>query len=279
MYESLGAYDLALDTASGALAIFAFGLLAAELLWLFGLKRLNRGRILEMLASYSTLVPYVLVELATAGFWLAVYAGLAALVPWEIPTTWWSALAAVLLADLVYYWEHRLEHRVRVLWAVYHSVHHSSPDFNQATAYRVSFADHFVPPLFYLPLVAIGFHPFLVLSALIFILAYQTWLHTEMIGRLGWLDRIFNTPSNHRVHHGADPKYRDRNLGAFLIVWDRLFGTYQAEEETPVYGLATPLASVNPLKVHFHEAVGLCRDLARARNLRRLGAVLFGRPL
>ncbi len=279
MYESLGVHGLALDTASWALTLFAFGLLAAELLWLWGLKRLNWRRIKEMLASYCTLVPYVLTELLTAGFWLAVYVGLAALVPWEIPTTWWSALAAVLLADLVYYWEHRLEHRVRVLWAVYHSVHHSSPDFNQSTAYRISFADHVVPPLFYLPLVALGFHPFLVLSGLIFILAYQTWLHTEMIGRLGWLDRIFNTPSNHRVHHGADPKYQDRNFGAFLIVWDRLFGSYQAEEETPVYGLATPLGSVNPLKVHFHEALALVRDLAGASSLKRLGAILLSRPL
>ena len=274
MYESLGVYDLALETASGLLSLFAFGLLAVELIWLWRGRRLNRGRILEMLASYSTLVPYVLVELLTAGFWLAVYFGLAEIVPWQVPVTWWSALAAVLLVDLVYYWEHRLEHRVRVLWAVYHSVHHSSPDFNQSTAYRISFADHFVPPLFYLPLVALGFHPFLVLSGLIFILAYQTWLHTEMIGRLGWLDRIFNTPSNHRVHHGAELKYQDRNFGAFLIVWDRLFGTYRAEAETPVYGLATPLGSVNPLKVHFHEAVGLLRDLKRARSWAQFCATL-----
>ncbi len=230
-----------------------------------------------MLTSFGTLVPSIAAELLLAACWVAAYLFVQALAPWQISTTVWAAVLAVILVDLTDYWEHRLSHRIRLLWALAHSVHHSSPHFNQATAYRTSFMDQLISPIFYLPVVALVFDPLLVLAAFVLILSYQTWLHTEMIGGLGWLDRVFNTPSNHRVHHGADTGHLDRNYDAMLMVWDRLFGTYPAEAEAPVYGLTRPLNSKNPLKVHFHEAGLLLRDLRAAASLGEALGLLFRR--
>lgn len=278
MESAISIYGRYIDRVSDLLYYFAGALIVVELLWLAYRRRLNKPRILEMLASYSPFIPAIIVEALTVTALIALYYAVYNLVPWEIPVTAWSVLLAVLLVDFVYYWEHRWAHNIRVLWALYHSVHHSSSDYNLGTAFRVSFVDQFFSPLFYLPLVALGFHPALVLSGLVFMLAYQTWIHTEMIGKLGWLEKILNTPSHHRVHHGSDSKYLDRNYGAILIVWDRLFGTYQVEEERPVYGLTQPLNSVNPFRVHFQEAVKLVRDLKGARSARELCEFLFKRP-
>ena len=278
MQSAISIYGRYIDTITGVFYFFAGALLVVELLWLAYRRRLNKPRVLEMLASYSPFIPAVVVDALTVTALIALYYAVYSISPWEIPVTAWSTLLAVILVDFVYYWEHRWAHEIRVLWALYHSVHHSSSDFNLGTAFRVSFVDQFFSPLFYLPLVALGFHPALILSGLVFILAYQTWIHTEMIGKLGWLEKIFNTPSHHRVHHGSDPKYLDRNYAAVLIVWDRLFRTYQVEEERPVYGLTEPLNSVNPFKVHFHEAVKLVRDLSGARSAREVCGYLFRLP-
>lgn len=271
-------YDNYIDTTAYGLYVFAGGLLVVELLWLLYRRHLNKQRVFEMLASFSPFIPAVLVEILTLAALVTLYYGVSNLAPWSIPLSAWSAGLALVLVDFIYYWEHRWSHEIRVLWALDHSVHHSSPDFNQFTAYRVSFVAQFFSPLFYLPLLLLGLHPVLVLSALGFNLAYQTWVHTEMIGKLGWLEKIFNTPSNHRVHHGADPKYLDKNYGAILIIWDRLFGTYQVEEERPRYGLTQSLNSVNPLKVHFHEAGKLLRDLRSASSGSEVLGYLFNRP-
>lgn len=261
-----------------AFSVGALGLLVVELVWL-GLRRaLNWRRVKEMAASYSTLLPAIGVDFLLGAGLVALFFAVGALSPWSIPVTWWTALLCVLAVDFVYYWEHRIEHRVRVLWALYHSVHHSSPVFDQSTAYRISFVDFFFGPLFFLPLVLIGFDPLMVLIGLGFVLAYQTWIHTESIGRLGFLDAVFNTPSNHRVHHGTELAYIDRNYGGFLIVWDRLFGTYAPERETPRYGLVEPIGSVNPLRVHLHEALSLWRDLVNARGFRHALRILTQPP-
>lgn len=274
----ISVYDQYIDTIAYWLYILAGGLLVLELLWLVYWRRLNKRRIFEMLASYSPFVPAVLVEILTLTALITLYYAVYSFAPWQIPLSAWNAGLALVLVDFIYYWEHRWSHEIRVLWALDHSVHHSSPDFNQSTAYRVSFIAQFFSPLFYLPLLLLGFHPALVLSGLGFNLAYQTWVHTEMIGKLGWFEKIFNTPSNHRVHHGSDLKYLEKNYGAILIIWDRLFGTYQAEEERPVYGLTQPLNSVNPLKVHFHEVGKLIRDLRGARSGNEVLGYLFNRP-
>jgi sterol desaturase/sphingolipid hydroxylase (fatty acid hydroxylase superfamily) len=128
------------------------------------------------------------------------------------------------------------------------------------------------------PLVVVGFDPLLVVAAFGFNLGYQQWLHTETIGSLGWFDGVFNSPANHRVHHGSQPLYLDRNYGGVLIVWDRLFGTWQRETEPAVYGLTRPLGSANPIDVHLAEAMLLWRDVRATTGWRRRMALLLRPP-
>jgi len=174
-------------------------------------------------------------------------------------------LACFVGVDFFYYWFHRMSHEVNAFWAA-HVVHHQSEDFNLAVALRQGAFQSAISWVFYLPLAWLGFPPamFLVLTSVNTL--YQFWIHTRLIGRLGPLEWVLNTPSNHRVHHGRNPKYIDRNHGGTLIVWDRLFGTYQAEEEEPVYGITKPLASWNPLWANLHywvELLGLARRSPR----------------
>jgi sterol desaturase/sphingolipid hydroxylase (fatty acid hydroxylase superfamily) len=201
----------------------------------------------------------MLIEQALGGSALRWLDALHALAPFSIPTTVGTAFVCLVLADLVFYWEHRAAHRVNVLWAAYHSTHHSAEHFDQSVGLRVSFMDFFFTPLFYLPLVLVGFHPLLVLASLSVVLAWQQWLHTEVVDRLPWLDGWLNTPSNHRVHHGRNPRYLDKNFGGILIVWDRLFGTYAPETERVEYGLVEQLGRHDPLSVHFAGLVDLVR--------------------
>lgn len=230
--------------------------------------RLTKEAAKEMLASASPLLPLLLLGgLLLAGFgWI--YGAVASLAPFTIPTNGWTALAAVVLVDFLYYWDHRCGHRLRTYWAIGHSVHHSSPQYDQTVGLRVSVLEGLFSPWFYLPAVLVGFDPLLVVAAFGVILGYQQWLHTELVGRLPWLDGWLGTPSNHRVHHGAQPQYIDRNYGAILIVWDRLFGTYAAEDEPVRYGLTTPIGSTHPWRVHTFEAARLWRELTAARGWR-----------
>jgi len=175
-------------------------------------------------------------------------------------------IACFLGVDFLYYWFHRTSHEVNAFWAA-HVVHHQSEEFNLAVALRQGAFQGTFSWIFYLPLAVIGFPPLMFLSVTSVNTLYQFWIHTRVIGRLGPLEAILNTPSNHRVHHGRDPKYIDRNHGGTLIVWDRLFGTYQAEEEEPVYGITKPLASWNPLWANFHYWAELLRSARRTRRV------------
>jgi sterol desaturase/sphingolipid hydroxylase (fatty acid hydroxylase superfamily) len=180
--------------------------------------------------------------------------------------------------EFCYYWYHRAAHRVRWFWCN-HSVHHSPNQLNLSAAYRIGiFGRLSGTALFFVPLMWLGFHPKLVLQALTFNLLYQFWLHATWIPKLGWLEGIVNTPSAHRVHHGANPEYLDANYGGVLLLFDRLFGTYRAERDdiTIRYGLVQPLTSHNPLLIELHEWAALARDLLRARSWRALlGAIVM----
>jgi sterol desaturase/sphingolipid hydroxylase (fatty acid hydroxylase superfamily) len=189
------------------------------------------------------------------------------------PLAW---LLCFLGVDLLYYWFHRLSHEVNAFWAA-HVVHHQSEEYNLAVALRQGAIQGWFSWVFYLPLALLGFPPLLFLAASSFNTLYQFWIHTRVIGRLGPLDWLLNTPSNHRVHHGRNPRYIDRNHGGTLIVWDRLFGTYQAEDEPVVYGITTPLRSWNPLWANLHYWVEL---VAKARRVSRISdrLRLFLRP-
>ncbi|MGQ0801588.1 MAG: sterol desaturase family protein, partial [Pseudomarimonas sp.] len=194
----------------------------------------------------------------------ALWGGAASMTPLHIPTTGISALGCLLLVDFLYYWDHRCAHVFRPYWALSHSVHHSSNQFDQTTALRVSFTDGFLSPWFYLPAMLVGFDPVLVVACFGFILAWQQWLHTETVSALPALDGWLNTPANHRVHHGTQPQYLDRNFGAVLMLWDRLFGTYQRETEPVKFGLTEPINSSHPWRIHTLEIARWWQQLAAA---------------
>lgn len=189
----------------------------------------------------------------------------------------WSWLVLLFAEDLCYYWFHRLHHEVRVLWAA-HVNHHSSQHYNLSTALRQPLLTPFTGPVFWFPLALVGFPPWMILTAQAVSLLYQFGLHTEAVDRLGPLEWVMNTPSHHRVHHGANVAYLDKNHAGIFIIWDRLFGTFAREEEKVVYGLTTNITSYNPLVIGFHEVGSIARDVARAPTLGAKLGYLFAPP-
>lgn len=193
----------------------------------------------------------------------------------EVSLSWWSWLLAVLLADLTYYWMHRCEHRVRLLWT-YHSVHHSSPEFNFSTALRLAWVEALFTWIFFVPMVVIGFDPAQVIGALAVVIAYQSWIHTEKLGKVRILDAVLNTPSNHRVHHGRNRIYLDKNFGGILIIWDKLFGTYAPETEEVLFGTTKPVGSSNPFVINFSETALMLKEVFRPGPMKlRLGGIFM----
>ncbi len=188
-----------------------------------------------------------------------------------------TALAAAILGwDFIYYWNHRFMHTSRYMWAV-HEVHHSSERYNLSTALRQPVADALGTMLPYGLLCLFGVPPEAVATARGINLIYQFWIHTEAIDRIGRAERAFNSPSHHRVHHGSNRRYLDRNHGGILIVWDRMFGTFEPEDERVVYGLTTNIDSFNPAVIASHEYVDLARDIASSSGwVERLSHVLRG---
>ncbi|MEM8772762.1 MAG: sterol desaturase family protein [Pseudomonadota bacterium] len=198
----------------------------------------------------------------------------------EIPNTWATVLLCFVLDDLRYYWWHRISHERRWFWAS-HVVHHSSQHYNLSTALRQTWTGQILGQiLFKTPLVFLGFHPAMVLFVGAVNLIYQFWIHTELIGRLGPLEWIFNTPSHHRVHHATNPRYLDSNYAGTLIIWDRIFGTFTAEraDEKPRYGIIKNLQTFNPLRIAFHEWIGIARDVTGAKSLKEACGYMFGPP-
>lgn len=179
------------------------------------------------------------------------------------PVGW---VVAILGWDLLYYWHHRTEHEVRLFWAC-HENHHSSQYFNLSTALRQPWTP-VAALLFYPWLGLLGVRPEMIMISAGLNLIYQYWVHTEAIGKLpAAFEFVFNTPSHHRVHHGKNPQYLDKNYGGILIVWDRMFGTFELERERVVYGLTKDIASHNPLFIAFHEYGAMLRDVARANRI------------
>lgn len=187
----------------------------------------------------------------------------------------WLVLFVAL--DLCYYAYHRASHRVNFFWAT-HAVHHQSEEYNLTTALRQSWFTSFTSFLFYLPLALIGFPPLMFVLTLTANTLYQFWIHTRVVDRLGAIEAVLNTPSHHRVHHGTDPLYIDRNYAGVFIVWDRLFGTFQREEHEPVYGTVKPLASWNPVWANLEPWVHLARMARQTGRLRDKVLVWFMPP-
>lgn len=181
----------------------------------------------------------------------------------------WVWISALLLYDFCYYWLHRAGHEVNILWAA-HVVHHQSEDYNLSTALRQTGSGVLLGWLFYLPMAILGYPLEVFVVVALIDLLYQFWVHTELVGRLGWFDRVFCSPSNHRAHHAVNDRYLDRNYGGILIVWDRMFGTFIEEDDTdpPIYGTRSPLRSWNPLWANAEVYWATAKDAWHARRWR-----------
>jgi sterol desaturase/sphingolipid hydroxylase (fatty acid hydroxylase superfamily) len=199
----------------------------------------------------------------------------------DIPATWWALALCFVGEDFTYYWFHRTAHRIRWFWAS-HVIHHSSQHYNLSTALRQTWTGQIsLSFAFRLPLFLIGFPPAMILFCAGLNLVYQFFIHTELVRRLPWgLEYWLNTPSHHRVHHGTNARYLDRNFGGVFIIWDRLFGTFEAErDDDPVrYGIVRNLATFNPVWVALHEWVAIGRELISADSWRARWMAIAGPP-
>jgi sterol desaturase/sphingolipid hydroxylase (fatty acid hydroxylase superfamily) len=234
-------------------------------------RGLEAGRGYELRDSAASLamgLGSVAIGLVGKGVEFALYSAAFELRLFDLGPGPWVFAAALVADDFCYYWFHRLHHEVRLLWAA-HVNHHSSRHFNLSTALRQPWTT-FARPLFHLPLPLLGFDPLLAMTVHSLNLIYQFWIHTELVGRLGPLEWLFNTPSHHRVHHGRNVRYLDRNHGGIFIIWDRLFGTFEPERERVDYGLTKNLESFDPLRIAFHEWAALARDLRGACGWREV---------
>ncbi len=197
----------------------------------------------------------------------------------EIPVNWWTNITLFILIDFFYYWFHRASHEINFLWNTAHVVHHQSEDYNLSVALRQTSFGGVFSMLFYLPLAFMGFNTLSFLAIKGLNLIYQFWIHTEAIKKLpGWFEAIFNTPSHHRVHHGRNPKYIDRNHAGTLIIWDKLFGTFQPEEEKPTYGVTKPTNTWNPVWANILPVVDMSKQVISTPGFMNKMKVLFYKP-
>lgn len=196
---------------------------------------------------------------------------------WHIPTTWLTGILLFIAVDFFYYWFHRYSHEINLFWGG-HVVHHQSEEYNLSVALRQGWFQKVFSFAFYLPLALIGFETLLFVTISSLVTLYQFWIHTKAIGKLGWLEWILNTPSHHRVHHGVNPKYIDKNHAGAFIIWDRMFGTFQQEEEEPVYGITKPLNSWNPFWANMQHWVDMMETIKQTPRWADKLRVLFMPP-
>ena len=232
----------------------SLAVLAIEFIRQMILRTLTWNIIGDAVTNYITLAMFfglnylMIITFYIAGFYL-VYEYFSVM---HLPINGWTILAAVVIADLIYYWEHRFMHRCGIGWAT-HTVHHSSPYFNISVAYRFGPLDGVMPFFFHIPMAMLGFNPIIIFLAEAFVQLFQALLHTEVVKKLPRpFEAIFNTPSHHRVHHGSNPEYIDKNYAGIFIIWDKMFGTFAEEKDKVIYGITTPLDSINPWTVFTH---------------------------
>lgn len=200
------------------------------------------------------------------------------LAPYKFPAdAWWTWVALFFIDDLAYYVFHRFSHESRLFWN-FHVVHHSSEQFNLSVAVRQSWFSGTVHWIFYAPLMLLGFAPWMFALMHGFNLIYQFWIHTKLIDKLGPFEYVFNTPSHHRVHHGVNNPYLDKNYAGVLIVWDRLFGSFAPETERPRYGIITPLKSYNALWINTHGWVEMWRAIKQRPSIGAKLRCIFASP-
>jgi len=192
----------------------------------------------------------------------------------QIPLNIWSFAAVFLLVDFIYYWRHRLEHIIPVLWAE-HSVHHSSEEFNFSTALRLPWVTPLFGWLAFVPLILLGFSPLMVFMAFQLNLLFQYFVHSDTVEKLGPVERVLNTPSNHRVHHASNAQYIDKNFAGVFVFWDRLFGTYEEEQEKPVYGAKYIIPHKDPFTVNIYPWFSLLRRACKTKSVKGFMRTVF----
>ncbi|MEI9987191.1 MAG: sterol desaturase family protein [Aliidongia sp.] len=260
--------------------LFVLGAVVFEILWYLLLRRRSypwREMAASVRISVLRLPLRMLTPLIVGPLALFLWSHRLATVPLD---TAWGLLLLFLGEEFAYYWMHRSGHEIRWMWAS-HVVHHTPEHIHLASAVRLGATELLSGNwLFFLPLYLIGFNPLAVGGMLAINLFYQFWVHTDLVGRLGPLEWVFNTPSHHRVHHASNSDYLDRNYGGILIVWDRLFGSFAQERPgTEIrYGLVHSVGSLNPIRLAFHEWHAMARDIGGARSWRERLGHMFGRP-
>lgn len=232
----------------------------------------------EAIGSILVGLGNVAIGVAIKAFLFYVFVLIYNLTPWRMELRWWAFFPCYIIFDFCSYWAHRISHHLRIFWAT-HVVHHSGEHYNLTVSFRLSWIQYF-KIIFFFPVAFIGFHPIIIFATNQIAVLFQFWAHTEYIRRLHpVIEYIFATPSNHRVHHGSQEKYLNKNFGATFIIWDRIFGTYQKEEDKVIYGITGNIKSkINPLLINFHECLDIIKDIKDAKNLREKCFYLFGDP-
>ena len=257
-----------MDTRLVAAAIPIFGLLIALELWVAKRRNIAVYRLFDAISDLSCGTAQQLCLLLSQAPLLVLYAwvqshyGL-----WTFERSVLNFALAWLIIDFLYYWWHRASHRINWMWAL-HVVHHQSEDFNLAVALRQAMFTHVSAMIFYAPMALIGFDVFTFGIVMALNTLVQFWIHTELIRKCGPIELLFNTPSHHRVHHGINDQYLDKNYAGFLITWDKLFGSFEPEDEEVVYGITKPLRSFNPFWANIHYFVELGERSLRLKRWR-----------
>ena len=228
-------------------------------------------------ASLTMGIGNVVVGLVSKGMVFALFTWVHKFAALQIGYQWWAWVLAFFADDFSYYWFHRTSHECRFFWAS-HVVHHSSQHYNLSTALRQTWTGAFFGFVFWLWMPLVGFQPIMIFTMQAVSLLYQFWVHTEFVQRLGLLELVMNTPSHHRVHHATNSQYIDRNHAGILIIWDRMFGSFEPEDEHCTYGLTTNINTFNPLRIAFHEWIAIGHDLRKARTWGERLVAVFGNP-
>jgi sterol desaturase/sphingolipid hydroxylase (fatty acid hydroxylase superfamily) len=232
----------------------------------------------EAVANLNVGIAERLCDLFTTGLFFYFFSWIHAhFALFDIRSSWFTWVVLFLFTDFMWYWYHRFGHEVNLFWSV-HVVHHQSIDYNFTVSARITVFQAAARCLFWSVLPLIGFDPAMIITLLLIHGAYPFFTHTQLVGKLGWMEYIFVTPSHHRVHHSSNPQYLDKNYGDVLIIWDRFFGTFTKETEEPVYGLTKPLRSHSFLWQHFHFVLEMAVACRRAGSMGDKCRIIFGKP-
>ena len=230
--------------------LFIVILIVTEGIWSWRRQR-EHYNLKESGANTVILVGYIISKILSAAYQLMLFNFFSRLAIYHFEEGTGAFILTFLATDFCYYWYHRISHTVKFFWA-FHLTHHTSSQMNLTAAYRINWFSALITPYFLIPVVLLGLPPEFVVISISLNLFYQFFMHTEAIGRIPYIEGIIDTPSAHRVHHGSNPIYIDKNYGGVLMIWDRLFGTYQPETETVKYGITTGFVSNNPFVLVFH---------------------------